>query len=86
MGVDVGGFEGMAICCAYAPVAGAGVQPADVRKRLQKLLPTYMLPSRWLVMEVLQKNVNGKIDRRRLREQFEQEAGEEARAAERVSP
>ena len=86
VGVDVGGFEGMAICCAYAPVAGAGVQPADVRKRLQKLLPTYMLPSRWLVMEVLPKNVNGKIDRRRLREQFEQEAGEEARAAERVSP
>jgi amino acid adenylation domain-containing protein len=84
VGVDVGGFEGTAICCAYAPAAGADVQPADVRKRLQKLLPTYMLPSRWHVMDVLPKNVNGKIDRRRLREHFE--AGEEAPAAERVAP
>jgi amino acid adenylation domain-containing protein len=74
VGVDVGGFEGTAICCAYAPAGGADVQPADVRKRLQKLLPTYMLPSRWHVTDVLPKNVNGKIDRRRLREHFEAEA------------
>ena len=81
VGVDVGGFEGTAICCAYAPAAGADVQPADVRKRLQKLLPTYMLPSRWHVMDVLPKNVNGKIDRRRLREHFAAEAADEAPAA-----
>jgi amino acid adenylation domain-containing protein len=81
VGVDVGGFEGTAICCAYAPAGGADVQPAAVRKRLQKLLPTYMLPSRWHVMDVLPKNVNGKIDRRRLREHFEAEAADEAPAA-----
>jgi amino acid adenylation domain-containing protein len=81
VGVDVGGFEGTAICCAYAPAAGADVQPADVRKRLQKLLPTYMLPSRWHVLDVLPKNVNGKIDRRRLREHFEAEASDETPAA-----
>jgi amino acid adenylation domain-containing protein len=81
VGVDVGGFEGTAICCAYAPAGGADVQPADVRKRLQKLLPTYMLPSRWHVMDVLPKNVNGKIDRRRLREHFEAEASDETPAA-----
>jgi acyl-CoA synthetase (AMP-forming)/AMP-acid ligase II len=57
------------------------VQPADVRKRLQKLLPTYMLPSRWHVLDVLPKNVNGKIDRRRLREHFEAEAADETPAA-----
>jgi amino acid adenylation domain-containing protein len=78
VGVDVGGFEGTAICCAYAPAEGAQVQPADVRKRLQELIPTYMLPSRWHVLDVLPKNVNGKIDRRRLREHFEQEAAEPA--------
>ena len=78
VGVDVGGFEGTAICCAYAPAAGADVQPAEVRRRLQELLPTYMLPSRWHVLDVLPKNVNGKIDRRRLREHFEQEAAEAA--------
>jgi amino acid adenylation domain-containing protein len=81
VGVDVGGFEGTAICCAYAAAGGAEVQPADVRKRLQKLLPTYMLPSRWHVMDVLPKNVNGKIDRRRLREHFEAEAADETPAA-----
>jgi amino acid adenylation domain-containing protein len=81
VGVDVGGFEGTAICCAYAPAAGADVQPAEVRKRLQKLLPTYMLPSRWHVLDVLPKNVNGKIDRRRLREHFEAEASDETPAA-----
>jgi amino acid adenylation domain-containing protein len=86
VGVDVGGFEGTAICCAYAPAAGADVQPADVRRRLQTVLPTYMLPSRWHVMDVLPKNVNGKIDRRRLREHFEQEAANESPAAERVAP
>ena len=81
VGVDVGGFEGTAICCAYAPAAGADVQPTEVRKRLQKVLPTYMLPSRWHVLDVLPKNVNGKIDRRRLREHFEAEASDETPAA-----
>lgn len=85
VGVDVGGFEGTAICCAYAPAGGAEVQPAEVRKRLQKLLPTYMLPSRWHAMDVLPKNVNGKIDRRRLREHFESEAAEDAAAPERLA-
>jgi amino acid adenylation domain-containing protein len=84
VGVDVGGFEGTAICCAYAPAAGADVQPADVRKQLQKLLPTYMLPSRWHVMDGLPKNVNGKIDRRRLREHFEAEAAAQSAAPETV--
>jgi acyl-coenzyme A synthetase/AMP-(fatty) acid ligase len=85
VGVDVGGFEGTAICCAYAPAENTDVQPADVRKRLQELLPTYMLPSRWHVLDVLPKNVNGKIDRRRLREHFEQEAAGEPAAPERLA-
>jgi amino acid adenylation domain-containing protein len=85
VGVDVGGFEGTAICCAYAPAEGADLQPADVRKHLQTLLPTYMLPSRWHVLDVLPKNVNGKIDRRRLREHFEQEAAAGAAEPERLA-
>jgi acyl-coenzyme A synthetase/AMP-(fatty) acid ligase len=41
-----------------------------------------MLPTRWLVLEALPKNQNGKIDRRGVRERFEAEvtAGTEARA------
>jgi acyl-coenzyme A synthetase/AMP-(fatty) acid ligase len=85
VGVDVGGFEGTAICCAYAAAEGESIQPADVRKRLQALLPTYMLPSRWHVLDVLPKNVNGKIDRRRLREHFEQEAADGAAEPERLA-
>jgi amino acid adenylation domain-containing protein len=77
VGVDIGGFEGTAICCAYAPAAGAGVEPAQVRERLRKVLPSYMLPARWLVLDALPKNVNGKIDRRTIREHFEQEAAAE---------
>jgi acyl-coenzyme A synthetase/AMP-(fatty) acid ligase len=74
VGVETGGFEGTAICCAYAPVNGNGPEPAGVRQDLAAVLPTYMLPSRWMTLERLPKNVNGKIDRRRLRELFEQQA------------
>jgi amino acid adenylation domain-containing protein len=81
VGVDIGGFEGTAICCAYAPAAGTHVQPPQVREQLRRLLPTYMLPARWHVLESLPKNVNGKIDRRSIREHFEQEANAASDAA-----
>ena len=34
-----------------------------------------MIPARWLVLDALPKNVNGKIDRRELRERFAAGAG-----------
>ena len=43
---------------------------AAVRTALRKVLPSYMVPSRWLVLPALPTNANGKIDRRRLRELF----------------
>ena len=64
------GFEAQAICCAYAPAPGVRLEPAAVRQRLTSLVPSYMLPTRWLVLERLPKNVNGKIDRARLKELF----------------
>ena len=69
VGVASGGFEGTAICCAFA---APGLGPADIRARLIDALPTYMLPGRWLQLDALPKNFNGKIDRSRLRESFEQ--------------
>jgi acyl-coenzyme A synthetase/AMP-(fatty) acid ligase len=72
VGLDTGGFEGTAICCAYS--AGGPIEPIELRKRLQEALPTYMLPTRWMAMDELPKNVNGKIDRRALRERFVAEA------------
>jgi amino acid adenylation domain-containing protein len=74
VGVETGGFEGTAICCAYAPVKGASVAPPAIRAQIAKALPSYMLPARWVVMDELPKNVNGKIDRRSIREHFEAEA------------
>jgi acyl-coenzyme A synthetase/AMP-(fatty) acid ligase len=70
LGIPTGGFEGTVIACAYAPLPGRDVSPASLRKALGALLPTYMIPSRWLVAGSLPKNANGKIDRRALREKF----------------
>lgn len=76
VGLDTGGFEGTAICCAYAP--GDSLEPVELRRRLGETLPSYMLPSRWKGLDALPKNVNGKIDRRALRERFAEEAEEAA--------
>jgi amino acid adenylation domain-containing protein len=65
------GFEGAIICCAYVPVPGGDLTPAALRASLSALLPSYMLPVRWLALDALPKNANGKCDRRVLREEFE---------------
>jgi amino acid adenylation domain-containing protein len=68
--VKTDGFEGMAICCAYAPAAGVDLTPSDLRQRLTKGVPAYMLPSQWMAFDELPLNANGKVDRPRLREHF----------------
>ena len=68
------------ICCAFAPAAGADVRPPALRAQLSSSLPSYMLPSRWKSMGALPKNVNGKIDRRLVRELFSAEVVEPERA------
>jgi amino acid adenylation domain-containing protein len=64
------GFEGMAICCAYALPNGASLEPADLRVRLAELVPLYMMPSQWARFDALPLNANGKVDRPRLKEHF----------------
>jgi acyl-coenzyme A synthetase/AMP-(fatty) acid ligase len=70
VGVDTGGFEGTAICCAYACVDGTDLDAPGLRSALAEQLPSYMLPARWIRLDSLPKNVNGKIDRPALRERF----------------
>jgi acyl-coenzyme A synthetase/AMP-(fatty) acid ligase len=70
VGVETDGFEGTAICAAYAASGDASVDGPVLSEALRKVLPPYMLPTRWLELEGLPKNVNGKIDRKRLKELF----------------
>ncbi|MHC4549087.1 MAG: amino acid adenylation domain-containing protein [Planctomycetota bacterium] len=73
--VETGGFEGAAICCAYAPLRGSELRPLDLKQQLAKVLPKYMLPFRWKQLGQLPKNANGKIDRRALKTAFLEEFG-----------
>ena len=61
------------ICCAYAPVAGRPGSPPEVRRELGRLLPGYMLPSRWRRCGRLPRNANGKLDRNSIRGWFERD-------------
>ena len=76
VGVATQDFDGVAICCAYAPDVekGVAVTPASLREAVAHALPSYMIPSRWLAFVELPKTSNGKIDRRRLKELFAPEA------------
>ena len=68
--IETGGFENMAICCAYVPAADHEISIAQIRRSLTDALPRYMLPQLWLNFEQLPKNANGKIHRPRLQEKF----------------
>ena len=64
------GFEGALICCAYVPRPGAAVTPLTLRRQLGQLLPAYMLPSHWKTYDRLPRNANGKVDRRRIQDEW----------------
>lgn len=69
--VNTGGFEGTTICCAFVPVPGTAMTPNALRTRLSRVLPSYMIPSRWKAFDKLPQNANGKIGRRQLQEYFQ---------------
>jgi amino acid adenylation domain-containing protein len=69
--IPTDGFEQWLICCAYVPLAGAAPTPASLRAGLARLVPGYMLPARWQPQDALPRNANGKVDRPRLRQQFQ---------------
>ncbi|HUP24294.1 MAG TPA: amino acid adenylation domain-containing protein [Thermoanaerobaculia bacterium] len=79
--IETGGFEGALLCCAYSSAPGGELDPAAVRRELARTLPSYMLPMRWKSLERLPRNSNGKIDRKALREAFQQEVCDAAGAA-----
>ncbi|GAA1701185.1 amino acid adenylation domain-containing protein [Streptomyces yatensis] len=58
------------ICAAYTLAAGVSLTTAQVKARLAHKVPGYMLPSRWLALESLPANANGKTDLRALQQRF----------------
>jgi amino acid adenylation domain-containing protein len=79
-----GGFEGALICCAYAARDG-GLTPTAVRRELSRLVPGYMLPSHWLSLDRLPMNGNGKVDRSRLKDIFDEKVNTDAIPAARLA-
>lgn len=67
--VPTSSFAGNELCCAYVPTEPE--QPfTELRNALARVLPAYMVPTRWRPCEVLPKNQNGKIDRRAIQREF----------------
>ena len=63
-------FEGALVCCAYVPAREAQPTAASLRRFVAARLPAYMIPARWLALDGLPTNGNGKTDRGALRELF----------------
>ena len=68
------GFENNLMCCAYVIQDNVRISASELRQNLSAVLPTYMLPSRWMAFAQLPKNANGKTDRRKLQDLFALEA------------
>ena len=75
---ELGGAE---ICCAYVPAPGHVLAPAAVKELAAAALPHYMIPTRWLVLDAMPHNGNGKADRKLLKELFREEAAQIVRGA-----
>ena len=68
--IPTDGFENTLICCAYVVPDSLQLTASEIRHKLSKFLPAYMLPSRFRSFEQLPRNANGKIDRRKIEEAF----------------
>jgi amino acid adenylation domain len=68
--INRNGFEGWLICCAYVLRPRTTRTTNSVRRELEKTVPSYMIPARWMVCTELPKNANGKTDRPKLKELF----------------
>ena len=64
--------ESKVICCAYVPDTDSARSPVTLRKGLAQVLPPYMIPAHWRVLQDLPQNGNGKVDRPLLKEWFGQ--------------
>lgn len=64
-------------CCLYdrkrswiMAVYKGNLSEQELREKLLKLLPEYMMPNRWYQVEKMPLNLNGKVDRQKLKEMY----------------
>lgn len=59
-------IAGQKYLIAYVAVGRGHVEPRELLEYLRTVLPVYMLPPRYVMLESLPKTINGKIDRKSL--------------------
>ena len=72
--IDSEEIDGKSICCAYVLASACGLSSADLKRQLGITLPRYMIPVRWMALESMPRNANGKTDRPLLKQWFQREA------------
>ncbi|MEX2351394.1 MAG: amino acid adenylation domain-containing protein [Balneolaceae bacterium] len=71
--VHLDGFEGTTIGCAYVGKEMKNGTLAPLLKlKLKSKIPSYMMPQVWKEYDILPRNGNGKIDRKKLSEFFQE--------------
>lgn len=70
IGMESGRYGGTLVCCAYALELGKVLTLNALRARLKELLPSYMLPVRWLRYDALPRTAQGKVDLTKLERAF----------------
>jgi acyl-coenzyme A synthetase/AMP-(fatty) acid ligase len=65
--------EGKEICCAFVAAPGSALSATAVKEFLAQELPRYMIPTRWIALDAMPRNANGKTDRPSLRHLFEEQ-------------
>ncbi len=70
--VKKNGFEGTSIGCAFVGLnLSNGELAPQLKQKLSHKVPAYMMPQYWKEYDKLPRNGNGKIDRKKLSENFE---------------
>lgn len=71
--VQINGFDGTAIGCAYVGTTMKnGALAPLLKQKLKDKIPSYMMPQVWQEYDRLPRNGNGKIDRKRLSDYFQE--------------
>ncbi len=67
-------FGSVSVSCAYVTRPGEEVTAVRIRRDLNLLLPSYMIPTGWREFMLFPTNRNGKIDRRAIQSAMEDES------------